>query len=274
MIQSNQVVSGVDSCGARLQHARVAAGLSHEDVASRLKMPVRVVRALESDDWSPLGAPVFVRGQLRSYARLLRIDLDVDSELAQAHLASGTPPALVSHNHTPRYQRVFEQLTRRVVYIAITAAIAVPVWVATRPQLANQQVAVQSLDVSPASAAGKAVEPDARLKPVPVERTPMAASMTPISSRPVEISGLSFTFSGDSWVQVFARDGGSLKQGMLGAGDSLKYDKGQVGRVVLGDTSSVEVRQAGKPVDLSPFSRANVARFTLSSDGSLAPVSD
>jgi cytoskeleton protein RodZ len=34
------------------------------------------------------------------------------------------------------------------------------------------------------------------------------------------------------------------------------------------------VKKAGATVDLSPFSRANVARFTLSSDGSLAPVAD
>ena len=33
-------------------------------------------------------------------------------------------------------------------------------------------------------------------------------------------------------------------------------------------------RAAGEVVDLEPFSRANVARFTLSSDGSLAPVAN
>ena len=49
---------------------------------------------------------------------------------------------------------------------------------------------------------------------------------------------------------------------------------GEVGKVVLGNSSAVQVQQAGKPVDLAPFSRGSVARFTLSSDGSLAPVAD
>jgi len=30
----------------------------------------------------------------------------------------------------------------------------------------------------------------------------------------------------------------------------------------------------GQPVNLAPYARSNVARFTVSSDGSLAPVTD
>jgi len=46
-----------------------------------------------------------------------------------------------------------------------------------------------------------------------------------------------------------------------------------VARMVLGNASAVEVQQAGTIVDLSPYQRANVARFTVSSDGSVVPVS-
>ena len=85
---------------------------------------------------------------------------------------------------------------------------------------------------------------------------------------------MSLNFTGDSWVQVYAADGSTLEQGLLGAGQRRDYAAGEVARVVLGNSSAVQVQQAGQPVDLAPFSRANVARFTLSSDGSLAPVSD
>jgi cytoskeleton protein RodZ len=54
-----------------LRKAREAAGLSLEDVAAQLQMPARVVQSLEEEDWARLGAPVFVRGQMRSYSRLL-----------------------------------------------------------------------------------------------------------------------------------------------------------------------------------------------------------
>src|SRR3970282_2249626 len=148
MMQSNQGTPGNGGgCGARLRLGRDAAGPTPEGVSARLKMPVRVIRVLESDDWSSLGAPVFVRGQLRSYARLL--GLDVDAALAEARIAVVTPPELVSHTHTPRIRRVAQQVTRRAVYIAVTAAIAVPVWMATSPHLGNNSFAWQAV-VTPA----------------------------------------------------------------------------------------------------------------------------
>ncbi|MEG3191062.1 RodZ domain-containing protein [Lysobacter sp. D1-1-M9] len=274
-MQANEVATGGGSCGAHLKQARQAAGLTHQNVAARLKMPVRVVVALESDDWSLLGAPVFVRGQLRSYARLLGVDIEAD--LVQSDVAPVAPPELVSHSHTPRFQRAFEQATRRAAYIAITVAIAVPVFLATRPHLASN-VAVEPLDV-PAVVAESADQSPAHVRRAPVEpvqRTPLVASMAslPRAADVAETPALSLSFSGDSWVQVFGVDGESLEQGMLHAGDRLSYGEGEVERVVLGNSAVVEVRQAGSTVDVSPFSRANVARFTLSSDGSLAPVAD
>ena len=53
-------------CGDRLRDARTAAGLSVQEVATRLRMPVHVVQALEEGRWQVIGASVFVRGQLRS----------------------------------------------------------------------------------------------------------------------------------------------------------------------------------------------------------------
>ena len=135
MMYANQIVSDADrGCGARLRKAREAAGLRQEDVASQLKMPLRVVQSLENEDWERLGAPVFVRGQLRSYSRL--VGLATSTTLQASGVASIEPPTLISRSYTPRLQRLLEQGTRRLIYIVITAAIAVPVWLATKPHLA------------------------------------------------------------------------------------------------------------------------------------------
>ncbi|MBA2237798.1 MAG: DUF4115 domain-containing protein, partial [Lysobacter sp.] len=77
---------------------------------------------------------------------------------------------------------------------------------------------------------------------------------------------------GETWLEVFARDGSSIEQGTLSAGSKRSYEPGQVGRVVLGNSAAVQLRKAGTLVDLAPFTRANVARFRLSSDGSLVPA--
>lgn len=256
------------SCGARLKQAREAAGLSVEEVSARLKMPGRVVHTLESDDWTALGASVFVRGQVRSYARLLNVDVDAWLEQTAPEVA---PSVLVSHSHTPRFQRVFEHVTRRAIYIVMTAAIAVPVWLATRP-LVNNNVAVQSLEVpnSPAPAAEPAPAAPAAQEQ---HRTPVVASMTSMPSKAAQ-PALALSFTGESWFQVVAPDGSTIEMGTLAPGQQRSYSPGEVGKIVLGNSAAVQVQQAGKPVDLTPFSRANVARFTLSSDGSLAPVAD
>lgn len=272
MMQSKQVASSdVEGCGARLRQAREGAGLTIEEVSSRLKMPLRVIRALEADDWSQAGAPVFVRGQLRSYARLLGINLD--SDLRRAEIDNSAPPELISHTHTPRYRRVLEQAGRRAVYIALTAVIALPVWLTTRPHFSGTPQ-VESLEIP--AVTKLSVDPmDMELTTPSPRRTPLIASMGSLHApATVDEAGLSLRFNGDSWVQVFGPDGRVLEQGLIGSNELRSYEPGQVSRIVLGNVSAVEVRNHGESVDLAPFSRANVARFTLSSEGSLAPVTD
>jgi len=81
-------------------------------------------------------------------------------------------------------------------------------------------------------------------------------------------------FSGDSWLQVTTRSGEVLEQAVVGSGEKRQWDAKEDLRIVIGNTAAIEARQNGRPVDLEAFSRANVARFTLSSDGSLVPSSD
>src|SRR3982751_6372702 len=110
---SEQIQPGLHSagefaqgCGAVLRQAREKAGISLQDAASQLKMPGRVLKSLEDEDWQQLGAPVFIRGPLRSYAKLLKVD--ITPYLLQAQLQPVRPAELVSHSHTPRYQRLLE----------------------------------------------------------------------------------------------------------------------------------------------------------------------
>lgn len=273
MTYANHVVSDGDrGCGARLRKAREAAGLRQEDVASRLKMPLRVVQSLESEDWDRLGAPVFVRGQLRSYSRL--VGLTTSTTLEASGIAPIEPPALVSHSYTPRVQRLLEQGTRRVIYILITAAIVVPVWLATKPHLNMNAASVQPLDAPASGGETVGALPLDAPATTGAAQPPVMASFTPMAPRPSAMPALTLRFAGDSWVQIIAPDGRTLEQGLLPAGQTRRYAAGDVARVVLGNAGAVVVQQGGQTRDLAPFRRANVARFTVSSDGSLAPVVD
>lgn len=262
--------------GARLRAAREAAGLGLEDVARRLKMPLHVVQALESGHWRQLDAPVFVRGRLRSYARLVKVELG--PMLEEARLDPVRPAELVSYSHVPAYQRLLESVARRAVYVVLTAMIVIPAWLATRSHLGGPVPAPDTvaLDVLPDDASASAPQ-----RAVPARtRTgnrgdPYVASLAPLpraSAAPAP--ALSLRLNGDSWIQVQGPDGRALEEGLLQAGEQRSYRAGEVARVVLGNAAAVEVQQAGHTVDIAPYQRANVARFAVSSDGSLAPIAD
>lgn len=274
MTSSDQMLGQIDrGHGERLRLAREAAGLSAAEVAQRLKMPVRVVESLESGDWSRLDAPVFVRGQLRSYARLLGVRIDDELPAASASVPI-EPARLQPRTYTPPLRRTFDRMMGRMVYIVITALIAVPAWMATRSHL-DSQVRVQASLDAPVSAPGPAGDRQVTARTDEGPR-PLVASMA-LPSRAAravteQVPALSLRFNDDSWVEVFSADGGVLERGLLKAGERRDYDRGQVGRVVLGNAGAVEVRGNGDIQDLAEFKRANVARFTVSSDGSIQPT--
>ncbi len=257
-----------------LRQAREAAGLSLEQVSTQLRMPAQVVRSLEEEQWQRLGAPVFVKGQLRSYARLLGVD--ISGVLEQSPIARMETPALVSHMHTPRIRRVAENLGRRALYVVITAVLAVPVWYAAKGGFADRAPSTASLDIVPESgtvsapATAQASVDVAPARPKPA--APYIASMAPVRQAPVA-AALTLDFTGDSWVDITAADGRTLEKALVRGGEKRSFLAGEVSRVVLGNASAVKVQQAGAAVDLAPYQRANVARFTVSSDGSVVPVS-
>lgn len=246
------------AAGERLKRAREASGASLAEISARTRLPLHVLQCLESGEWDRLGPPVFVRGQARGYARVLGIC--IDDETLPSPFTTTQIPTLVSHAHVPRYRYMAENLARRAVYAVLTVALVVPVWLATRSHTEGAPP-VESLDVGPSQA--QAADP--------VARTPMVASLAPIATPAQSLAPLRLEIGGDSWVQLFGADGGVVEKGMLHAGESRDIQPNEISRLVLGNASEVRVTLHGEPVDLTPYTRANVARFTLSSDGSLAP---
>ncbi len=256
---THQILAG---CGQRLREAREAAGLSVDDVAERLHMPARVVRSLEAEDWSRLGAPVFVRGQVRSYSRLL--GLMTAPMMAALDVGAIEPARLESRTHTPRAQWWAEQIGRRLVYIVLTVSLAVPAWIAANQHLSGDAGNAAPLDLPVDARSGVA--------PPQLPRT-MVASMAPVApSTPTAAVEVVVRARAPSWLEASARDGSSLGQGLLPAGGERRFAGAQLARLTIGNAAAVDVEHRGRPVDLAPYVRANVVRFAVSSDGSLAPV--
>ena len=77
--------------GKQLEAARKSRGLSVADIAQQLKLSPWQVEALESGDYRKLPGAVFVRGFIRNYARLVKLDsaaLLADAEPHRPSVAS------------------------------------------------------------------------------------------------------------------------------------------------------------------------------------------
>ncbi|NND69484.1 MAG: hypothetical protein HKN19_17975 [Halioglobus sp.] len=61
--------------GSLLKTARLRSGLSEGEVAERLKILPEYVAVLERDEHTALRSPAFARGYVKSYGRLLGLDL-------------------------------------------------------------------------------------------------------------------------------------------------------------------------------------------------------
>ncbi len=66
--------------GEEFRSAREARGLSLSEVSEQIHIRSVYLNAIENEDWPSIGAPVYVRGFLRTYARFLAVDAEAAVE--------------------------------------------------------------------------------------------------------------------------------------------------------------------------------------------------
>lgn len=282
---------GAVAAGVQLQQARQDKGLSLEQAAGQLHVPVHVIAALEQGQWEKLGAPVFIRGQLRSYARLLGMDAEpLMAAVAVEHLA---PVALVSHASSGGLRRYADGLGRRLAYAGLALVVLVPMGLLARAYLQPQH-AVASLDELPAAVPAAVVSlpaaadvaqlpagPGVSSAPAVVDAAgdagqavaPATLAAPPLAPAASADGRLQLRFAGDSWIDIAGPQGQVVEKALVGSGQQRSYELAQVSRVVLGNATQVQASIGGRAIDLTAMGRSNVARFTVSSDGSVSPVS-
>ena len=272
-IESFQDTLFEDPIGLRFRHAREKARWSQESAAQQLKLPVAVLDAIEREDWARLGAPIFVRSYVGSYARLLGLPATLADEVVRGKPA----PQLVSIGGTALAKRPYNRRAVNLGYILMTVLIvAAVVALALYYQSPLRSAAVLPLDIPAGQndpAPQTAVpENTNQLVSYQVPSTSLGSPAPADSALPKasQLPSISLHFRGDSWVDLVDPSGAHLERGVLPAGTERSFEAGQLASVTLGDASAVDVRLAGNPLDLAPFSDAKVARFTVSSDGTIA----
>lgn len=245
------------SVGQILREAREAQGVTLEDVAERLRLMQRQVEAMETDDFESLGQPVFARGFVRNYARLLGVAPDPLLERMEgapaepAEVNQVEPPPTRSWLVSPWFM-----LFLLGVLVVVAAPVALYLWL-------NSDVDPTPVSVAPATqheaAAPAAAAPQLAAVVPPVE-TP-AASVAEVSTPSDSV--LSLDFGDESWVEVKDESGQMLHRQLNQPGSNVEIRGQPPFEVLIGNAAQVRMTYNGRLIDLKPFIDVTVARFTL-----------
>jgi cytoskeleton protein RodZ len=284
---------GHDGPGSRLKSAREAAGLSLDQVAQQLKLAPRQVRALEDEDFAQLPGRTFARGFVRNYARLMNLDgNDLLSMLPDAaHAPALEAPALQPTGamiaELPTASAPKTNFTRWLIPLVLVACIvgaaayewyrgglspqgdasrsappepqATPAAPTSAKELPNPLAAGNP--ASEAAPAPAVREGSAEVAAAPIAGAPLVSPATAAAA--VSPAPLLLGYRGPSWTEIRDHDGQVLISRLVAAGSEQAIRGAPPFDIVIGNAHQVTLVYHGKPVDLSRYTRKNVARLRL-----------
>jgi len=138
-LQTDGVETGVDekphwpSPGQKLMKIREELGLSHSRVADALHMTAHYVKALENDEYDKLPGKTFIKGYIRSYAKLLNTDVDEVMRCYEQYVAV-LEENEESEANVIRAKKAYDQNIRWTICAAliIVLVISLSYWLSTR----------------------------------------------------------------------------------------------------------------------------------------------
>lgn len=246
--------------GKLLREAREAQGLTLGEVAGALKFSTRQIEALENDDFQQLQGKTFLRGFVRAYARLLKLSPDPLLDMLNDEASSPVqelivvPPNMGETDPDPFYRKHQKKLVLAGILLLALGGI---VWFADFEPAVEHRVQPVGVAVSSAESVAAQQAPVQEIAPAAV---PQAADV----AQPADASAaLVFEFSDRSWLEVRNASGKILLTGEFPGGQKQTIADKPPYQIWIGKTSAVKLSRAGQAIDLQPYTREEVARFTL-----------
>lgn len=282
---TDAVISGV---GAELARAREERGLALTDVAQQLKFAARQLEALEQERFDQLPGGTFVRGMVRAYSRLLKID----AEPLLGRIADRFD-APDSNSLAARYKQPvpFSDGARKSTFIYLGASLGVLIaagaiawqWYrehnaprqaplaaapkAARPAAPEHPVAAPTPAVVEARVTEKVV---AKEKPPPapektIDKTERTVKEAALIQKPIPsgVHRIVFQCEEEAWLEVKDANGRQLLSSLNPAGcERVVQGRGPF-ELVVGNASHVRVMHNDRQIDLQPHTKQDIARFTI-----------
>jgi len=272
------------SVGAALREARTHLGLDVADVANRLKFAPRQIEALEAGDFARLPEMTFVRGFVRSYARLLQLDPAPLLAALPGAVVQPAPPIASTLEEIP-FPNIYSAHKSNIIWLAaalaVAAALALFAWLHGDAPNVPKTPKAPHVETLALSAALPALEPDAEVKKAPqvaassVQQAaaPFAKSVAvpavllaePVAANSAskQAAAIRLVFDEESWVEVTDKDSNILLSQLNPRGSEQSLGGKPPFSIVIGRASGVHLYYKGHTVNLAPHTNAEVARLTL-----------
>lgn len=284
--------------GEKLRQYRERGDLSLQQIATQLHLETRVIEALEADDYDNLPAPIYVRGYIRGYAKLVNADADELIKLYDANGGTEAPEIIPEVKHSSQTNSSDKPVKAFTYLLTLLLVVLLITWwqsnflVPKTPgpkTSANERAAVPPAFDYPYKIVKHPDSPFYRAEEAPAAETtnapatdtgetaPLSAEATePAAAGPgpepvehtivPETTGpdtISLKISADSWIEIYDADGAKVMVSLARAGDTFDLHGTAPFSVLLGFAQGVNIQLNGKPFDPAPYSRSGVARFTL-----------
>lgn len=232
--------------GERFRAAREARGLTLSDVAEQIRIRSVYLAAIEDENWDAIGAPVYVRGFLRTYARFLGLDPEEAVGVFNGESAPAAAPAPAAPSTSYRADTAPSRNLSPFIWLASVIAVALIAFLVYNeatwrqaPPGAPQTAVSASPQPSTALADGSAQPSD-----TPAPSLSASPSPAPSGSPAPEGRSLELHLSAPSWVRVTV-DGNVSMEGTFPAGTDRLFH-GKNASLRIGNAGGVEIVVDGK----------------------------
>jgi len=248
------------SIGHALRQARIAAGLTVDDVTNATRVRIAIVHAIEADDFAPCGGDVYARGHIRTLAKA--VHLDPAPLLAQYDAEHGgrpapTPAAPLFEAERIRPERRGPNWTAAMVaaIVAVVGFVGFTAFKGGDDGGAKTQVAEGS---TPSTSKSASPTPKSSKSDIPKSNpSDSAIAAAPQDKVTVQVSAA----DGRSWISAKDHNGRLLFDGLLKQGDSKTFQDSEKINLVLGDAGAIQLYVNGKKIEDS-FQPGAVERLT------------
>tara|TARA_B100000700_G_scaffold180076_1_gene198788 strand:+ start:6219 stop:7142 length:924 start_codon:yes stop_codon:yes gene_type:complete len=292
-----------ETVGEILRNKREEIGLSLDEITEKLNLDSNLIELLENNDFEKFKVETYLKGYLRAYSKLLGIDGDRIIKLYKESNPEKEPEILPDvkpknqKNSSDRSVKLFSYI------IGLSIVLSMLIWyqknITIKPDANNNNIGnielnknnkINGVDTSykiithsdywqwpidnipdryrdsgenDNSKSVKNEKIKDNIKENVIQEEVLETEESPIYETQQSADTVVLNLRGDSWIEIYDREGNRLFLDLARSGKNYIINGDSPFDILLGAANEVSVEFNGSLVNIEPYIRYGIARFTL-----------